>query len=256
MRKPRLSHTALDTADRCEYMYYLKYVKYIKPFVPLSYPLVTGVAFHSLMEHMYNAKDFSKEFLIRNWKKHFMFSVESVGNMFSNTEGYEEQLNYGYGMIHKFYDFAKRENYLREPLDVEWNFCIPVKNDQGKDFDIIGKVDLLIPLESNKLGVVDFKTSWKVPSQEDIDKNKQLTIYDWAVKHELKVSETVPIMFYSRKSEIRKTVRTVADHEAIIQDFKNLVKLREKGEYTYNLKSCGWCDFQKHCKYYKKSLDK
>ena len=256
MKKLRVSHTQLDTADRCEWMYYLKYVEYIKPFVPLSWPLVTGIAFHTLMEEMYNTKDFSKQFLIRNWKKHFMFAVESASSTFANTEGYEQQLNYGYGIIHKFYDFAKREDYLREAKDVEWNFRIPVKNDQGDDFEIIGKVDLLMPLDGNKLAVVDFKTSWKVPSQADIDKNKQLTIYDWAVKHELGVSNTVPIMFYSRKSAIRKSARTETDHKAIIQDFKDLIKLRAKGKYTYNLKSCGYCDFQKYCKYYKKFLDK
>lgn len=253
MRKLRLSHTALDTMDKCQYMYYLKYVKRIKPFVPVSYPLVTGVAFHSLVEEMYNTKNFTKEFLVRNWKRHFMNALESASTTFASTKGYEKYLNYGYGIVHTFYAFAKRHGYLKPALETEWKFTIPVENDQGKDFLITGKVDLLRKVGVG-LEIVDWKTSWKVPTKAEIAKNKQLTIYDWAVKKVFKVSQTAPSMFYARKSAIRRSNRTVDDHNKILQEFKNMVKIRDKGVYKPNLKSCHWCDFQKHCKHYKKSL--
>lgn len=255
MKKLRLSHTALDTMNKCEYMYYLKYVKRIKPSVPVSYPLVTGVAFHSLVEEMYETGNFTKEFLIKNWKRHFMYALESTSSNFANTEGHEKYLVYGYGIINKFYDFAKRHGYLKPALKVEWRFDIPVVNDEGEDFIVTGKVDLLRKVGKG-IEIIDWKTSWKVPTKVEIAKNKQLTIYDWAVKKMFKVLETVPSMFYARKSAIRRSNRNEDDHNKVLQEFKNMIKIRDKGEYKFNLKSCHWCDFQKHCKHYKNSLTK
>lgn len=241
-----LSFSALDTANKCAYKYYLRSIKRIVPFLPVNYPLVSGLAFHALAEEMYKVLNFNKDFLLRNWKKHFVHELEKTSNNFSDTRGYAKQLQYGYGLVHTFHKFASKEGYLVKPQDAEWKFKIA-----WKDFFVVGKVDLLIV--KGILEILDFKTSWKVPTQEFADKSKQLTIYDWAVKTELGVKEAIVGLFYPRKNTILRTKRTKKDHLAVLSELEGLAKIIRNKEFTPNLKHCPKCEFKEYCKYYKKS---
>lgn len=194
----RLSHSSLDVFDTCNYKYFLKYIKKITPFIPIRYPLVTGNAFHQLVNEMYLNRAFYKEFLIRNWKKTFLNSLETEGSAFATTKGYEKYLNYGYALIHRFYKFANDEGYLIDPIETEWSFTI-----QRPTYEITGKVDLIVKRPSfNFIEILDFKTSWKIPTLEEVRVNRQLTIYDWAIKNFKQLDSTKVGIFLPKRSKV------------------------------------------------------
>jgi len=244
MSKLRLSHSSLDLFDRCGYRYYLKYIKKIVPFVPVSYPLVTGIAFHALAEEMYKTLNFDKKWLLANWKRHFELALEGTSKNFADTTGYEKILKYGYGLVSRFYKFAAEEGYLVKPYKAEWKFKLP-----HKGFQIVGKVDLLI--RKVKFEIIDFKTSWKPCSDKALKSNRQLTLYDWAVKTELGIKDTESALFYPREPKILRTNRTAEDHASVLDDLTQMSNKIEKGDFAPNTDNCKYCDFKKHCKYYK-----
>ena len=97
MPKPlKLSHTSLDIYQKCGYKYFLKYRKYIKPYIPIRWPLVSGVAFHSLADLMYKTLDFSRKFLIRNWRPIFIEALDNESCTLYPIVGWDKQLKYGY----------------------------------------------------------------------------------------------------------------------------------------------------------------
>jgi ATP-dependent helicase/DNAse subunit B len=249
MKKIKISHSALESYHQCPQKYYLKHVLYIKPFVPVRWSLVTGVAFHKLMDHMYQTCNFDLKFLIREWKKIFLDSLEEEGSAFSDTKGHEKYLAYGYGVVKKFHTFALDNGYLVKPIKSEWKFTEEVNGTI-----VTGVVDLVI---QKKIGlpieILDFKTGWKLPTKEDVDKNKQLTIYDWAVKKVLGISDTIVGLLFPRKSCIISGVRTEADHQLVLDEFINLDKNIKESHFEPNYLHCKDCEFKGNCKFIAKT---
>lgn len=245
MWRRRLSYSSLDTATRCRYKFYLKHILKLVPFLPVNYPLITGIAFHALVEEMYKTLNFDRKWLLRNWARHFNYELERVNSNFASTKGSDKHLKYGFGLVSKFHKFASINGYLVKPFQAEWKFKIP----RGK-YDIVGKVDLLI--QKDKFEVLDFKTSWKVCSEDDLKKNKQLSIYDWAVKTKLGIINTQVVLFYAKKDAILKTTRTEEDHASVLTELDKLSEQLDVGDFAPNTDHCGKCEFAKCCKYYKK----
>jgi len=245
MRKPKISYSALDTYNNCGHLYYLKYIRHIKPYIPIRYALVTGVAFHALINKMYHSAQFSKEFLIRNWKPTFFQALEEEGSAFSSTHDSGRYLNYGYGLIHKFFDFAEINGYLIKPIATEWPFTIALE-----DFNVIGIVDLIIK-PSTRTEIIDFKTGWKLPNMKDVEDSKQLTLYDWAVKNKLKIENPTVGLFFPRKSIIIHSVRTETDHNKVLSELSEVNQKIAKKVFEPNLSNCKKCDFHRYCKFFK-----
>lgn len=249
MSKPlRLSHSARETFDQCNFKYYLKYIEHIKPFIPIRYPLVTGVAFHELVNEMYQSCDFTREFLIHRWKPLFTKCLEEEGSAWASTEGSGKYLSYGYILINQFFKFAKEQGYLVKPIQSEWAFSFDLNGTE-----LVGKTDLIIRRSPElPIEVLDFKTAWKVPSQEQVDANKQLTLYDWAVKREFGYDDVIVGLFLPRKPVILISKRTPADHEKLLAEMSSFDQTRKSGVFEPNLKHCPDCEFKKYCKFYQK----
>jgi len=246
MRK--LSHSMLDTYSYCGYKCWLKHFEFIKPFQDIRYPLVTGVAFHKLLDQMYKVCNFNKNFLVRNWKNVFMDCLEEEGSAFSTTEGYDKYLQYGYGLISQFHKFAQDNGYLIKPLQSEWPFTIKIN-----EMQITGKVDLIIQRDSSKpVEILDFKTGRTLPSQALVDENKQLTIYDWAVKTKLGFDNREVGLLFPRKGIILRSVRSENDHNTILTELTNLYDNIKANKFDPNNLHCPKCEYQKNCKYFKK----
>jgi len=251
-RPPLLSFSALDTFEQCGWKYHLKYQDRIKPYQPIRYSLVTGVAFHALVDQMYKVRDFDIKFLTRNWKQYFMDALETEASSFAPITGFEKQLNYGYGLIKKFHTFADEQGYLVDPIETEWTH-----KETFHGTKVMVKVDLIIKRADNYfVEVIDFKTGWKLPSQEDVDKSKQLTLYDFMVRRVLGLRDTQVGLFYPRRSKVLLGKRNPEDFKSIYIDLFNLNKSIQTNNLEPNFESCPKCEFKDYCKFFKKDVAK
>lgn len=247
MKILRLSYSAWDTYQTCGYKYYLKFIKHIKPPVPIRYPLVTGLAFHELVNAMYKERKFDRSFLTKNWKVYFLNELEKEGSMFSSTEDSEKYLKYGYGLISKFYKFAEKEGYLVEPIETEWAFKIP-----NNGTEIVGKVDLIIERKNADFKeVLDFKTGWKLPSVDYVDISHQLTIYDWAVKLLLGLTNLKVSLFYPRQATVLYGSRTEDQHKEMLKGLNEFASKVQAQIFDPNFTHCLKCEFKDYCDRYK-----
>jgi len=252
MKKLKLSFSSWELYHECGYKYYLKYIKWITPRVPIRYHFVTGNAFHDLVDNMYTVCSFVNSsyaisYLKRNWKKFFNYHLQKEGCTFSDTTGWEKQLGYGYGMVNKFCKWAKDNHYFVKPLCSEWKFCIPYKN-----FLIPGKTDVLFERE-HCVEIIDFKTGRKMPSQQDVDESKQLTLYDWAVRLEKKIKKPTRVgLMFPRKGIAIHSTRTSEDHKDMLGELEKLHTNVSLSRFPPNTNSCYRCEYQDTCKYAKK----
>ncbi len=244
MKKIWLSHTAIDTYDKCSWKYFLKYKLKIKPECDIRWPLVTGVAFHELVEAMYKSKDYSKRFLLKNWPQFFEMAVEKEISNWGKADGQDKQLGYGYGLVSKFYDLAKAKDYLRDPIDAEWDFTIHLPTSV-----IRGKVDLIIE-SKDYIDVLDWKSGWGVPKQEDVDANLQLTIYDWAVKKKLGLKNVRAGLVFPRKNIVLYSKRDSSHHDKFVDKAEDTANKIRNEEFSPNFDHCDWCELKHACKHF------
>ncbi len=244
MKKIYLSHTAIDTYDKCSWKHFLKYGLKIQPMHDIRWPLVAGVALHELAEAMYKHKDYSKKFLLKNWPSFFEMAVENEVSNWQEPKDKDKQLSYGYGLVSNFYTLAKAKDYLRDPIEAEWGFTINLATTV-----IRGKVDLIIKTKKYN-DILDWKTGWGTPSKKDVDNNLQLTIYDWAVKTKLGLKNTRTGLVYPRKNIVIYSKRTSIHHDKFVDKAEDIANKIRNGEFSPNFNHCNWCELKHACKHY------
>ena len=244
----RLSHTSLDMFNTCGWKYKLKYIDHVKPYIPIRWALVTGVAFHNLVNKMYMECRFDYTFLRSMWNAEFMDALEKESSGFSSTEGWETHLGYGYGLIKKFYEFAKENNYLVKPIFTEWGFEI-----EYNGVKIVGKVDIAFERE-DCVELLDFKSGWGNPTQEQVDNNLQLTTYSWAVRQHFNFTKPLKVgLFLPRFGVVKLSDRDEAQQLAMLGQFTRFKEAVDNEAYSpiYPNDKCNTCELNEHCTFFK-----
>jgi RecB family exonuclease len=244
----KLSHSAVSTYQDCPQKYYLRHKLYLKPFIPMRWPLVTGVAFHDLMNKMYNGADYSYEFLRRNWKRCFMEAMEKEASAFQSTKGWEDELAKGYILIAQFYKFAKEKGYLCKPKATEWVFEVDYMG-----FKIKGIIDLILEWPDGSLVILDFKTGWAMMSDDALAVAPQLTLYHWGVLQGMGVAASKVGLFYPRKAQVKLSTRTESDHIQLLDQYVDIAKRITNEDFHPETGHCARCEMSTVCKYFKPS---
>lgn len=110
------------------------------------------------------------------------------------------------------------------------------------------------------LGVItDYKTSWKLPTQKEVDDSLQLKIYSFAAFLLYpEIEEVLPRLFFMRYGAMRTRSEPyirpdLEDVPELIQ--KKIDKIEAEKEFKPSLNSlCGWCGYTPYCPLFKNSL--
>ena len=177
-----LSYSQIETFRACPMHYKLRYILGIP--APFSAASSLGQSIHSTL------RDFYLEIKnIRQAKKYFW----SMGN--KETRGLildilrKNWISEGYvSKDHEAESFKKAEEMLKNflksdfvkrgvPVFLEQPFAVPLKKKGEKPLKIKGVIDRVDEYSDGTIEIVDYKSGSKIPSQKDIDKNLQLSIY-------------------------------------------------------------------------------
>lgn len=241
------SYSALNTFLTCPLKYKFQQIDKIK--TPPSPRQILGSLIHATLKfaHGTTPSGFpTSEEVIDYFSRNFQeknFPLEESENYF--TDGLE---------IIQSYLSVLGEEERKKTIVMEYRFSIPLG-----EHTIGGSIDRI---DRTKEGfeIIDYKTDRKVPPQDKIDKDLQLSIYLKAFIEKwpslfAKISKTEKIklsLFYLRHGLKMSTTRTPADLEQIE---KNLLDITNKLEETTKANSfeprmnplCDWCDYQKLC---------
>ncbi|MDD5083681.1 MAG: PD-(D/E)XK nuclease family protein [Candidatus Moranbacteria bacterium] len=246
----RISYSSLETYRNCPLKYRYKEIDKLKE--PKSKEAVFGTLVHSTMKFIYDPA------LIPP-------TIEQALDHFSrgwNSEIWENELeeraafSQGIEMIQKYY----RSNDPREATIValESNFSLEISDPlhPRETHTIRGIIDRIDKTEDG-YEIIDYKTSKKMPSQDFVDNNLQLSIYLKAFltryPKEVENIANITVSLYFLKHGVKlSSTRTLEDLQEVDNLFLEVIGLIEAGEFDAHVSPlCDWCGFQKVCPMWK-----
>jgi len=233
----RISYSALDTYERCPLQYKFRYLDKIK--VPEKPELFFGSLIHEVVQYALKKdpimppREELLEYLKTNWRD----------EVFENPAQAKQYFDWGKQMLDKFH--AGHKPGLRNIVSTEKRFQIPVG-----DHILSGMIDRVDKLPIGAYEVIDYKTSKQMPSQDDVNRDKQLCIYHYAVESLWPEAKDIRLTLYYLKFDSQMTTKRRPDEIEQIKD--EIIKTAEKIEKETEFKPkrnplCDWCDFQHLC---------
>ncbi len=148
------------------------------------------------------------------------------------------------------------ENYYQRhyPFDADRTLGLekPVRFDldgEGR-YRLRGIIDRLVRAKDGALEIHDFKTGRRVPRQEELDRDRQLGLYELGVREQLGEDGEVRLVWhYVVPDQVRTSTRTPEQREALREaTARSIDKIRTEKEWAPRPSAlCGWCEYRPFC---------
>ncbi len=249
----RISYSALDLFERCPLAYKFRYIDKIK--VPARPELFFGSLIHKVVQEALRRDpvtvpvDDLLEYYNDNWRSEAFETKDLEG----------KYKRWGETMIRNFHRTHKPG--LTDIVSTEKMFQIPL----GKRHTLIGIIDRVDKLPYGPYEVIDYKTSANMSSKQDLDRNKQLTIYHYAAQKMWPEAKDIQLTLYFLKHNSK--ISTKRDDIEVEKLIKEIEKTADKLEKVADAKKeadfkpkpnhlCNWCEFPHLCPMMKAKVDK
>ena len=249
------SHSRLEAFETCPLKYKFRYVERVETPIEDTVEMFVGSRVHEVLEKLYydlqlekvNSLDDLLEFYQGEWKKEWNPGVKIT------RPGFTEQnyLDYGAKCIRHYYErYAPFNQSQTLATEMRLTFAL----DDQNQYKMTGFIDRAARRPDGTYEIHDYKTGGSAPSQEALDHDRQLALYQIGLRQKWPEAERVELVWHyvgrdmtlrsertaAQLQELKETtIRTIDQIEAE-KDFKP-----EKGAW------CDWCEFQPVCPLWK-----
>jgi len=239
----RISYSALETYKTCPLKYKFQNVDRIK--TPKSKEAVFGTILHSTLNFIHTPSmlpptaEQALDYFSRNWNS----------DVFENELEERSAFSQGVQMIQDYY--KKNDPTKTNIVDLESRFAIELG-----DNIVSGIIDRIDKTEDG-YEIIDYKTTKKMPTQEKVDNDIQLSVYLQAFlkryPKEIKNLDKIKVSLYFLKHGVKLTAtRTLEQLEKINALFLEVIKKIEEGKFEAQINPlCDWCGYQNICPMWK-----
>lgn len=244
------SHSKLSTFEQCQQKYKYRYIDKIKV-LGKSIEGVLGSVVHNVLEYLYQevAKgrlpnvDEVITIYADTWKENYDENVLIVKN--DMTE--KDYFNKGVQFLMDYY--MKNTPFDDNTLETEKKIIIDL--DKIKGIKIIGYVDRLVHnKEKGRYEIHDYKTSNSLPTQDQVDNDRQLALYSIAIKEIYGYDKPVVLVWHYLAHSTKITSERTNEQlqELKTQILELIAKIESTSIYPYNKSVlCGWCEYKSMC---------
>jgi len=245
----RISYSALDTYQNCSLKYKFQNIDKIKE--PKSKEAVFGTLMHSTLKFIHTPSllppklEEALDFFSKNWNS----------NVFENELEERSAFSQGVAMIQDYY---KKNNIADfNIVDLESRFAIEIDSPNNKDKHIVSGIIDRIDKTEDGYEIIDYKTTKKMPSQEKVDNDLQLSIYLNAFlsrypKEIERLDKIIVSLYYLKHGVKLSSTRTVEQLKNATNLFLEVITAIEEGNFEPNVTPlCDWCGYQKICPMWK-----
>jgi putative RecB family exonuclease len=210
-----------------------------------------GSRVHDTLEKLYgdlrlsktNTLDELQAYFDEQWDKSWHDNIVIVREEFT-LENYRDT---GKRCIANYYN--RHSPFDRDiTVSLEERLQIPV-DDEGK-YVLVGYVDRISRTGDHSFEIHDYKSGRSLPSQETLDSDRQLSLYQIGVKHKWPDSKDFKLIWhYVAMDADMVSVRSEEDLEDIKREVVNLIdEIESATEFPPKESAlCAWCDYQDIC---------
>ncbi len=244
----RISYSSVGTYQTCPLKYKYQHVDRIPE--PKSKEAVFGTLVHAVMKYIHTpallspSVDQALDYFAKGW----------------NSEVYENELeersafSQGVTIIQEYLSRNKPNDFTI--VDLESRFAIEIGTEETGRHIVSGIIDR-IDRTKDGYEIIDYKTTRKMPSQDKVDNDLQLSIYLKAFlaryPKEIEHLDKITVSLYYLKHGVKlSSTRTLEQLERVDQTFLEVIKSIEEAKFEPILSPlCDWCGYQKICPLWK-----
>ena len=248
---PVYSHSRLGSFEKCPLQYRFRYVDRIKRDIK-GVEAFMGQRVHEALEYLYRQKlqgrtPKKKEVLEvyhRNWKAEYNDDKVRIVRREYHAADYRTT---GEICLSLYYD-RHRPFDDGTTLGLEEKFEIAL--DPGGRHQMLGYIDRIVRAPDGAYEVHDYKTAASLPSEEDLRRDRQLTLYQMAVQERYPEAREVRLVWHflihGRQLTSTRSPEAVAEHR---QRMIRLIEVIERArDYPARESAlCRWCDYRDVC---------
>ncbi len=247
----RTSYSALQTYKQCPQKYKFQEIERVP--ARKSIEAIFGTHIHGVLKRMFEKDplfptlDELLDYYRMNWPE-----KEKVGWDETTENIYREE---GIKMIKNFYTRNAPWNFDIVDLESRFEVLIPDQK-YGATHILAGKIDRIDKIGENEFEVIDYKTAKRLPSQDNVDHDLQLSLYSLGLKKRwphLKTENIKLSLYFLKHQEKLSTVKTKKEieettHDALetIEEIEKKLKTNERFEPTPSA-LCDWCSYKPIC---------
>jgi putative RecB family exonuclease len=248
------SHSRLSAYENCPRMYAFRYIE--KPPIEerQSIEAFMGSTVHDVLEKLYQAVQMErtpKWEKVRDaydayWDKNFNDSIFIVRREYSA----QDYRNVGRRCLQ---DYFVKHYPFRESRTLGLEERITVDLDGSGEYRLQGFIDRLAECDDGTIEIHDYKTSRRLPSQEEVDKERQLALYQLGIEDRWEDVRSVRLIWhYLRSGRTMTSVRSPESLDVLRQETMRLIDTvqgaTDRGVLPPNESAlCDWCDYQELC---------
>jgi RecB family exonuclease len=243
----RISYSAFDTYQNCSLKYKFQNIDRIK--TPKSKEAVFGSTVHDTMKFIHTPSILSPT--LDQAMEHFSLAWNPA--VFDSPDEERAAFSQGVRIIQDYYQKNNPANF--NIVDLESRFQIEI-GDKENQHIISGIIDRIDKTEDG-YEIIDYKTTKKMPSQDKVDNDMQLSVYLQAFlsryPKEINNIGNLKVSLYYLKHGVKlSATRTVEQLKKSEQLFLETIRLIEEGKFEPNMNPlCDWCGYQNICPMWK-----
>lgn len=248
---PTYSHSRLSSFEQCPLKYKISYIDNIKRADEKGIEAFLGSRVHDTLEKCYKDLKFTKlntlkellAFYDNIWETNWTDSISIVREDMV-AKDYRQM---GRKFIENYYQrYTPFEQDITIGTEIVINF--PLDN-KGK-YKITGYIDRLSKTKDDIYGIHDYKTSAYLPTQEDVDNDRQLGFYQLGIQGKWPDAKNIKLIWHYLAFD-KDLVSTRKDEtlKNLVKDTFNLVEKIESAKDFPAKESnlCEWCEYPDLC---------
>ena len=238
-----LSYTQIALYQSCPLQYKLQYIDGLKPKDKWYFSF--GSTLHLCAQYFFKVRvppPPSLEELLQFFEKNW------ISEGYESAEEEAKYKTYGREILSKFWGIHSAD--FKIPVAVERIFYIDIEG-----IKLRGYLDRVDKLESGGLSIVDYKSNQGLFTQDDLESNLQLTLYQLAAEQTWHLPVEKLTLYHLRSNT---PCSCAARDEARLEEARHLVlavaeNIAEKRFPAVENQYCP-CDFAEHCPYYRQKI--